>query len=83
MINVYVLYSKSFDRIYIGMTNNLERRVSEHNLGQNKSTKAYLPWKHIHVETYPTRVEARKREKYLKTFRGRTFIRENIISKIN
>ena len=79
MIYVYVLYSAEFDRIYIGMTNNLERRIHEHNTGQNKSTKAYLLWKHIYSEVFENRMEARKREKYLKSFRGRTFIRLHFI----
>ncbi len=82
MIFVYVLYSKEFDRLYIGMTNNLERRFVEHNTGKNKSTKAYLPWVKIHKESFETRMEARKREKYLKTYRGRMFIRKNYLCNI-
>ena len=79
MFFVYVLYSPKFDQIYIGMTNNLERRLQEHNAGHNKSTKAYLPWKKIHTESFPTRIEARKREKYLKTQRGRELIRKQFV----
>ncbi len=79
-IYVYVLYSSDFDRIYIGMTNNLNRRLQEHNSGQNKSTKAYLPWKHIHQELFPDRITARAREKYFKSYRGRHYIRTQILS---
>ncbi|MFT4664184.1 MAG: putative endonuclease [Polaribacter sp.] len=41
---IYVLHSKDSDSIYIGMSNDPERRLREQNSGQNKSTKAYLPW---------------------------------------
>ncbi len=61
------------------MTNNLDRRLLEHNTGKNKSTKAYLPWVKIHTEEFEDRLSARKREKYLKTFRGRTLIREKYL----
>ncbi len=57
------------------MTNNLERRLNEHNKGQNKSTKAYTPWSHIHTEEFENRQLARKREIYFKSFRGRKLIR--------
>jgi putative endonuclease len=58
------------------LTNNLERRFNEHNNGKNKSTKAYVPWQLIYVEGFETRIEARKREKYLKSGIGREFIKE-------
>jgi len=79
MILVYVLFSKKHDRIYIGMTNNMDRRIKEHNTGRNRSTKAYIPWIIVHSENYDNRVDARKREKYLKSYRGRLYIRETLI----
>ena len=80
MIHVYVLYSQIHDRIYIGMTNNLDRRLKEHNRGNNQSTKAYLPWIKIITEEYENRLDARKREKYLKSYRGRVFIRKILLN---
>lgn len=47
------------------MASDTERRLAEHNKRQNKTTKAYLPWKLVFVEPYVTRKEARIREKYL------------------
>ncbi len=73
MYIVYVLYSDDFTRFYVGMTNNLERRLYEHNSRQNRSTKAYVPWRVIHKELFETRNEARIREKYLKSGIGREF----------
>jgi putative endonuclease len=78
LIFVYALYSKEFDRIYVGMTNNLERRLHEHNNLQNTSTKAFAPWIILFSESYSNRTLARDREKYLKSYRGRTFIRSRI-----
>jgi len=74
MYTTYVLYSPNFDRIYIGLTNNIERRIKEHNAGRNRSTKAYRPWKIIQTDKFETRIDARKREKYLKSYRGRKYV---------
>jgi len=50
MFYVYVMHSLKFDRTYTGMTNNINRRIKEHNNKQNKSTKAYTPWELIYQE---------------------------------
>ena len=44
MYFVYILYSASYDRYYVGHTDSIERRLEEHNTGKNKSTKPYVPW---------------------------------------
>ncbi|MBX2829239.1 MAG: GIY-YIG nuclease family protein [Flavobacteriaceae bacterium] len=78
MFYVYVLYSSGFDRFYVGFTNNLDKRLSEHNSGKNKSTKAFIPWKIVHIENFDSRLEAREREKYLKSAAGRRWRKMNI-----
>lgn len=75
MFFVYVLRSEYYNRFYVGMTSNIERRLGEHNKGKTKSTKGYLPWKLFFFEEYPTRASARKREIYLKTGEGRAWIK--------
>jgi len=81
MYFVYVLKSESSGRRYVGMTNNLERRLKEHNSGKMKSTKAFIPWEIIYTENYSNRTEAREREKCLKSSAGRRYLRTiNIIS---
>ncbi|WP_456424373.1 GIY-YIG nuclease family protein [Lutibacter sp.] len=75
MFYVYVLYSKKYNRKYTGMTIDIEQRLKEHNTKQNKSTKAYVPWEVIFKEEFKTRIEARAREKYLKSGIGREFIK--------
>ena len=58
---VYAIKSVNRNYIYVGLTNNIDRRLSEHNKGYNKKTKAYLPFVLIHQEKFPTRPEARQR----------------------
>ena len=75
MIFVYAIKSLSRNYIYVGMTNDLERRIAEHNNGENKSTKAYRPFKLIYSETFPDRISARAKEKYLKSGIGKEFLK--------
>ncbi|WP_456379441.1 GIY-YIG nuclease family protein [Lutibacter sp.] len=75
MVYVYVLYSEKYNRKYTGMTMDVEKRLREHNTGQNRSTKAYIPWKVVFKEEFKIRLEARAREKYLKSGVGRDFIK--------
>ncbi len=76
---VYVLYSSTYDRAYIGMTVDYNLRLYEHNSGKTKSTKAFIPWVIVHLEEYATREEARDREKYLKSAAGRKWRKKHII----
>ena len=69
---VYVLHHPNKNFIYIGYSENLKQRVLEHNSGKVKSTKSYSPLKLIFYEAYPTKSDAKRREKYLKSNKGRT-----------
>ena len=73
---VYVIRSEKDGRFYVGMTENIQRRLKEHNSGRTRSTKGYRPWRVVFTEEYPNRTEARKREKYLKSGVGKEFIKE-------
>lgn len=66
MFCLYILKSKIRNYSYVGVTNNLERRLREHNTGINKTTKPYKPFLLIYGENYKTLSEARKREWFLK-----------------
>jgi putative endonuclease len=59
----------------VGLTNNIERRFEEHNLGYNKTTKPYAPFQLIYKEEFDTRILARKKEKYLKSGVGKEFLK--------
>lgn len=69
---VYILYNKIKNFIYIGYSENLTKRVAEHNSGLSQSTKNYKPLELIHYEAYRNIKDAKRREIYLKTNRGRT-----------
>jgi len=75
MIYVYVLSSVARNYIYVGMSSDIERRISDHNNGYNKTTKPYRPFRVILVEEYETRDLARKREKYLKSGVGKEYLK--------
>ena len=74
MYFVYVSKSCKDGNSYIGLTNNAERRLQEHNAGEVPSTKRRRPFKIIKIEEFPDRKSARKRERYLKTGFGRKFL---------
>jgi len=76
MYYVYVLQSLKDQRLYIGMTSNLEERVKRHNAGYERATKCRIPFKLLHSEVFGTRTEARDREKYLKSGFGREIIKK-------
>ncbi len=67
MYYVYFLKSLENNDLYIGSTENVNNRLKKHNNGQVKSTKFYRPWQLLDFETYDTRSEAVKRERFLKT----------------
>jgi len=69
---VYALYNKSKNFIYIGYSENLKPRVTSHNLGKNRSTKPYIPLEVIHYEAYRSKKDAKRREAYLKSNKGKT-----------
>ena len=79
MFVVYVLFSPSANKTYVGFTNNMARRFKEHNLpNSNGYTAHFKPWVIIHSEVVKSRLEARKREKQLKSGAGRRWIKECI-----
>jgi putative endonuclease len=78
MYYVYVISSKTRKYIYVGITNNLNRRIAEHNGGYNKTTRAYRPFKLVLSEEFTNRIAAREREKYLKSGFGKEFLKKMI-----
>ncbi|MBI2337614.1 GIY-YIG nuclease family protein [Candidatus Daviesbacteria bacterium] len=76
MYYVYVLRSLKNGRFYTGSTNNLERRLNEHNTGQSKYTKLTAPFALVYKEEYKTKEEAYKKEMYYKTGAGREKIKD-------
>jgi putative endonuclease len=79
---VYVIRSQSSNRIYIGHTEDLERRLLQHNDPQNTLslyTKRFKgPWEAVYSERHSDRSAAMRRERYLKNSRGRAFLKSII-----
>ncbi|MFC1793950.1 GIY-YIG nuclease family protein [Planctomycetota bacterium] len=76
MFYVYVLISLKDGKFYIGFTNDLKRRLKEHNSGKNISTKSRLPLKLIYYESHLSKTDAVRREKYFKTTKGKSTLRQ-------
>ncbi len=72
---VYVLVSERDKKRYIGFTNNVERRLTEHNMGKVKSTKNRRPLTLVYTEVYENKSEAMEREKHFKTHQGRDYLK--------
>ena len=81
MYIVYILYSNSSNRFYVGYTNDLDRRINEHNRKKGKFTDAGIPWKLVHSEQYSTKKEAMSREKFIKSKKSKSFIIDIINSR--
>ena len=71
---VYVLRSLRDGKRYIGMTENIQRRLNEHNTGKVCSTKSRVPFVLLHHEEFKTRREVHRREEYFKTAVGRKYL---------
>ena len=76
MYTVYVLKSLKNNRLYTGSTNNIERRLKEHNGGHIGYTKFTRPFSLLYREEYPSRSEAYIRERFLKSGKGREFLKK-------
>ena len=74
MYTVYVLKSINQSFMYVGLTDNLDRRLSEHNCFRSRSTKPYAPFRLIYSELFETRSAARISEKYLKSTDGKYYL---------
>ena len=72
MYHVYILYSKNFDRYYVGQTNDVTRRLIEHNENPRMTyTHKFRPWKVVAQYEVETRSYAMKFEKYIKRMKSR------------
>ena len=73
---VYILRSVKDGGFYIGYTNDLKRRVMEHNRGENFSTNPRKPFELIYFEAYRNKLDAQNREKFFKSGWGRQHVQK-------
>ena len=83
MYFVYVLQSLKDKNFYIGFTNNLYKRLQEHNRGDNISTSKRKPFKLIFYEAHHSKTDALRREKYLKTSKGKATLKQILRDYLN
>jgi len=79
---VYIIYSTSLDKYYIGYTSNLEKRLLEHNGGISDYTSKASDWLLKYSESFPSRELAMKREKEIKKKKSRKYLEWLINSSI-
>jgi len=79
---VYVLQSLTREFTYIGSTNCLERRLTEHNEGLVQSTKAYRPLRTVAYVAVESENRARELERYFKTGSGRAILKKRILGDV-
>jgi len=80
MFYTYVLKGKKNGKLYTGHTENLERRILEHNTKKDKTKFSCVngPWELMFFEIFNTRALAMEREKFLKTGKGREYIKKKL-----
>jgi putative endonuclease len=78
---VYVLWSESIKKRYIGSCQDFPQRILQHKKGQSKFTKGGIPWKLIYSEELENTSQARKRELFMKSGAGRKWLDEMLSNK--
>jgi len=68
---VYVLKSQKDGNLYVGCTEDLQKRLKYHNSGKVRSTEARIPFVILYSEAYDSKYEAFRIEKYYKTAKGK------------
>ncbi|OGM24608.1 hypothetical protein A2962_01480 [Candidatus Woesebacteria bacterium RIFCSPLOWO2_01_FULL_39_61] len=76
MFFVYIIRSEVNRSLYIGSTDNVDRRLKEHNFGESLATKLYRPYKLIYYEGFLIIKDAKARERFLKSGWGRRSIKK-------
>ena len=78
MFYAYVIQSEKDKKWYTGFTNDLRKRLKQHNVGKSTWTKGKGPWKLIYYEASLSEEDAKLREKYLKTGMGKRYLKNRL-----
>lgn len=76
MFYMYVLRNLKDKKLYIGFTSDLRKRFSDHNKDSNSSTKYRRPFELLYYEAHMSEQDARRREKYFKTDKGKSSLKQ-------
>lgn len=71
---IYILQSEKNGKFYVGSTENLEKRLQDHNWSRTPSTKSGIPWKMVYNEVFQSRGEAMRRENEIKSKKSRKYL---------
>ena len=77
---VYILLSQKDNKFYTGYTENLKLRFEAHQKGKVESTKDRRPFTLIYYEACLNQQDATHREKYLKSYHGKMFLKNRLKS---
>lgn len=76
---VYVIQSETFKSLYFGITEDLNKRLQDHNSGKVRSTRFGKPWRYIYIEGYRSKADAEDRELTLKQYgNARTYVKKRL-----
>ena len=75
---VYIIQSLKDETFYIGHTFDLDKRLAYHNSGKSRYTSKKIPWKLVYYESYGSKGEAMKRERFLKRQKNKEFYKRLI-----
>ena len=81
MFYVYIIYSKSADKYYVGSCQNIEQRINDHLNSRSKYTKMAKDWELKYSESFTTRSESYQREMQIKKMKSRIYIEKLIEDK--
>ncbi|MCL6096645.1 MAG: GIY-YIG nuclease family protein [Patescibacteria group bacterium] len=71
---MYILKNEETERYYIGSTNDLERRLKQHKLGLTRATRVLKTYKLVYIEEFDNIIDARLRERKLKSYKSKKYI---------
>ena len=66
----YILRSKKNNKLYLGYTKDLKKRLKQHNSGKELATKPNIPYELIYFSGFTNKADAKKCEEYFKTNSG-------------
>ena len=79
MHHVYILLNEAKSKTYTGVTNDIQRRLKEHNQGKVAFSRKFVPYTILHTEEFLTASEAYATEKFYKSTSGRRIIKKYIL----